>query len=526
MLAGSLPANPSLEQLRKQAKDLRDRVRTGHPKFTGIVREAVPRLAGLPDTPHAWARFTLAHAQLVVARCCGFASWRRLRGYLALVETYRRSPHRQPVGADGDLAHAFLQLACLSGRSSLVAGAGGDADHVARPARARELLAAHPDLASATIYTAAAVGDVTTARALLAADPASANREGGPYRWPPLLYLALSRLDSAAPGHSTLEVARLLMAHGADPNAGFLSDGEPPPVTALSGAFHGHRDPVNQPAPADGLALARLLLDGGANPNDPRAVDNACGYPYDDDGLELLLEYGLGRPGAADPWRTRLGPRPGLSSPAELVQEELRIAAERNLIGRTRLLLRRCTEIGIDVDTTGHGHHHDRTAHDLAVLAGNTEVADLLAAAGARRRPRNAVDQFVAACLRADRATAERLLAADPALVERAGGTAWPTPLHQAAVLHRPDAVRLLVSVGFPVDDRRGWPLHTAAVCGRLDIVKLLIELGGDPGVPSVDDSPGQFAPPDSTALGWARYSGQHDVVAYLAATLEEPCPR
>ena len=84
MLAGSLPANPSLEQLRKQAKDLRDRVRAGHPKFTDIVREAIPRLAGLPDTPHAWAGFTLAHAQLVVARCCGFTSWRRPVSYTHL----------------------------------------------------------------------------------------------------------------------------------------------------------------------------------------------------------------------------------------------------------------------------------------------------------------------------------------------------------------------------------------------------------------------------------------------------------
>jgi hypothetical protein len=38
MLAPFLPPNPSLEQLRKQAKELRDRVRTGHPKFTDWVR--------------------------------------------------------------------------------------------------------------------------------------------------------------------------------------------------------------------------------------------------------------------------------------------------------------------------------------------------------------------------------------------------------------------------------------------------------------------------------------------------------
>lgn len=39
MLASPLPANPSLEQLRKKAKELRDLVRTGNPKFTTLVRE-------------------------------------------------------------------------------------------------------------------------------------------------------------------------------------------------------------------------------------------------------------------------------------------------------------------------------------------------------------------------------------------------------------------------------------------------------------------------------------------------------
>jgi len=43
MPANHLPPNPSLEQLRKRAKELRDRVRTGHPNFTKLVREMHPR---------------------------------------------------------------------------------------------------------------------------------------------------------------------------------------------------------------------------------------------------------------------------------------------------------------------------------------------------------------------------------------------------------------------------------------------------------------------------------------------------
>ena len=281
MLASSLPANPSLEQLRKQAKDLRNHVRSGNVKFTQVAREFHPRLAGASeaDTAAALARFTLADAQLVIARTHGFASWRRLREHLDVLARYSRSPHRRPAGGTGDLVDEFLRLACLTYRPAWRVNAGDSADDVRRHARARELLAAHPDLASATIWTAAAVGDVAAARTMLAADASLANRDGGPHGWPPLLYLAFSRVDSTRPGHSTLEVARLLLAHGADPNAGYLCDGEPPPVTALSGAFRGRLDPVNQPAHQYSLPLARLLLDAGADPNDPQALDNAGHHP-------------------------------------------------------------------------------------------------------------------------------------------------------------------------------------------------------------------------------------------------------
>ena len=207
------------------------------------------------------------------------------------------------------------------------------------------------------------------------------------------------------------------------------------------------------------------------------------------------------------------------------MQDELRYAAQMNLAGRVRLLLRHCAEIGIDIDTAEPGPDPRRTAHDLAVLAGNAEVADLLAAAGARARPLDPVDELVAACLRADRPTVQRLLAADPGLVERAINTTWPPPMHQAAALDRPDAVRQLAEIGFPVNDRTLSPLHTAAVAGHLRVVTLLVELGADPTAETHDDDiPGQFTPPDDTPVGWARYNQQHDVVAYLTG-LPPPTP-
>src|SRR3954469_9489271 len=47
-------------------------------------------------------------------------------------------------------------------------------------------------------------------------------RGGGPYDWPPLLYLAYSRIDPTVTADAVLDTARALLDAGADPNAGYL----------------------------------------------------------------------------------------------------------------------------------------------------------------------------------------------------------------------------------------------------------------------------------------------------------------
>jgi hypothetical protein len=145
---------------------------------------------------------------------------------------------------------------------------------------------------------------VAATRQLLRADPGLANRQGGPHRWEPLLYVAYSRIDNTAPGHSTLEVARLLLDHGADPNAGYPWEGLTSPFTVLTGAFG--RGEGAAPPHQYRMELARLLLDAGADPNDSQTLYN-CGLWHDgDDHLRLLVRYGLGR-GDGGVWRQRLG---------------------------------------------------------------------------------------------------------------------------------------------------------------------------------------------------------------------------
>jgi pantoate kinase len=70
----SLPARPSLEWLRKQAKELLKTYRAGD---VAAIAE-VERFESQPDP----AKFALADAQRVLARAYGFASWTKLKQHV------------------------------------------------------------------------------------------------------------------------------------------------------------------------------------------------------------------------------------------------------------------------------------------------------------------------------------------------------------------------------------------------------------------------------------------------------------
>ncbi|TKK91262.1 ankyrin repeat domain-containing protein [Herbidospora galbida] len=477
-----LPDNPSIEWLRKQAKTLLRR------DSAALVAEFHPRP---PQT------LTLSDAQLVIARMYGFASWPRLKAHLDTVARHSRSPHL--VEPADDLPAEFLRLACLT----------YGADYPGRTGEADRLLARHPDLATANVFTMAATGSagaLTDALAdALAADPGLARAQGGPFGWEPLLYLAYARLT--APG-DPVAAARLLLRCGADPNAGFLWEGLTSPFTALTGVFGGGEG--DQPAHPHGPALARLLLEAGADPNDSQTLYNrGLGGSFSDDvsHLEVLLEFGLGT-GTGGPWHRRLGPT--IQSPRQLMREELATAALRGGPRRARLLLAH----GAEVDGRGeHPAYGGRTPYELALLNGHTEVAEVLAAAGASADLPE-LDAFVAACMRADAAA---VAAFGPEVLARALA-AFPGLINRAAGLGKTEAVRLLAGLGFDVDHRQGsTPLHDAAWNDDVDTVRALIELGADP---ATTDTRFQ-----ATALGWAEHGGRHRVAAVLreAAHRREP---
>src|SRR6266571_7215485 len=102
-----LPSEPSLQQLRYQARDLQRAVRRGDQDALAEVAGRHP--AGGPDGSAA-ASFPLSAAQLVVARRYDFPSWTRLRRYVEVVERYSRFPERMAAASPAD---EFLRLGCL-----------------------------------------------------------------------------------------------------------------------------------------------------------------------------------------------------------------------------------------------------------------------------------------------------------------------------------------------------------------------------------------------------------------------------
>jgi adenosylhomocysteine nucleosidase len=145
-----------------------------------------------------------------------------------------------------------------------------------------------------------------------------------------------------------------------------------------------------------------------------------------------------------------------------------------------------------------------------AVEAGEAaRVADLIAAAPELALARNdeGISALMLARYRSDRPTIEVLLSVDPELdVHEAAALGYLdrlraliddpdslarrsadgyTPLHFAAFFAKPEAARILIGAGAPVDavadnPSRVQPLHSAAAGRQVDICRLLIAAGAD----------------------------------------------
>src|SRR4051812_6243666 len=106
----SLPAYPSLEQLRKQAKDLLREHRSGSAE---AARRLSARKPGLVEPK-------LADAQFVIAREHGFESWPKLAHHVAAAAPRHLGPYERMaedvLAADGGDAEASRRLGEQLGR--------------------------------------------------------------------------------------------------------------------------------------------------------------------------------------------------------------------------------------------------------------------------------------------------------------------------------------------------------------------------------------------------------------------------
>lgn len=486
-----LPNDPDVEHLKAQAKLVKQLLDEGDTGSIDMVAEFHPRFAGTTVTPEDAAKLKLSDAQLMVARLYGFDSWPMLRTHLDAVAGSTHSPDRPSITSnETDEAESFLRLASLDYESN----------PRERETLAQSFLAEHPDVAGASIFTMATVGDSAGVRAAIAADPTAAMAPGGPNQWPPLLYLCYSRvrpLDNANIAEwSAIETLRVLLDAGADPNAGFLWRGNVPPFTALTGVIGGgERDESPHP---DDAELVRLLLEAGADPNDGQALYNKARNQHDDTGyLELLLQFGLGTD-QGGPWYEQFGSR--LHAPAKLLIDELENAA-KGKPARMWVLI----DHGVDPDQPSG--RSQKTPCRIAVDGLHFEVLKVLSRAGVDTNLTPA--EHLCQQLLTGRAEEIARFHQDPEL--ETVKAQQPGLIGHASKAGRLDLIGGLVDLGFDINARfEGGitALHVAASANDVAMAKALIANGADPSI--TDTNIG--APP----IGWAHYEGNPEVAAYL----------
>ncbi len=450
MATESLPAQPNVEQLRKQARDAQ---------------------RGAP------APYPLSAAQRDVARRYGFASWARLKRHVEALTS--RTWVLAEAPEDEPSADRLVRLACLN--------YGTDAPADRRTAV--QMWRQQPQLSADSLAAAVVCGDVSQVRRRLSASPGAASAETGPFAWPPLMYAAYSRLDAGL--DSALGTVALLLAEGADPNDGRFFSGLPTPFTVLTGVFGGGES--DQPPHPYSIELARVLLRAGADPNDGQTLYNRMFRP-ENDFLEVLLAFGLGQ-GDGGPWRRLLPDL--LPTPPALLRSLLGWAVTHDQRDRVALLARH----GVDVVSPLAG---GETPIAAALRNGFRELAQDLRALGADQPHLPPIEAFVADALAGD---AVAVRAASPEVVAGAR-KARPGLIAWAAGQGRVAAVELLVAAGFdvnargrgdvPVEQRWQTGLHTAVERGDASMVRALLSLGADP---SRRDK--RF---DATPLDWAHH--------------------
>ncbi len=463
-MSKSLPPRPSLEQLKKQAKELLKALQAGESAALQRFSENHPpgSRAGTFTREAAWS---LSEAQLVIAREYGAASWSSLREQVAakLVATGDPMDLLRQAFAEDD-ATLFRQLLqrhpALQARIDEPVAAFNSP--VITQVRSREMLdvlleaganldvrsqwwaggfglldTAAPDLAHYAIERGATVGAHAAARLglgdklreLLAADPKLVHARGG---------------DGQTPLHfaRTVAVAELLLSHGADLNALDVD----------------HESTPAQYMVRDRPEVARYLVQRGCR-------------------TDILLAAALGD--------------------AALVRRHL--DADPDCI-RTRVTHEHFPKRNPHSGGTIYQWTLDWfvSPHEVAHEFGHADIVRLLM----ERSPAGV--RFQAACWLADEKIVREMLAKQPRLVATLSASDRKHVAH-AARNNRPAAVRTMLAAGFPVDatgQHEATPLHWAAFHGNAEMLREVLKYR-----PPLEQTDHDFK---GTPLGWAVHGSEH----------------
>ena len=441
----------SLASAKQAAKQLRRALAAADPA-------AVARFAAVFADRRDPATATHADCLHVVAREAGAESWPRLK---LAVETAAMSRDDRVVR---------LRRAVANGTFYVV----------------DRLLSLDPGLADADIGLQLAFARRDAVLARLAADPALATRpretQQGP-RWP-IHDLCFSKIHQREPARGPDQVALLdaLVAAGADVNQGTPAEPDSDhTLSPLYGAL-GH---------AANLPLAAALLRHGADPNDNESLYHATELP-DLDGVRLLFANGaaIGHTNAFYRMLDREsldGIRLFLANGADPNDPVYRHPApdpadERNALhhaifrGRSGEVGALLIDHGADVHATFDGH----TPYALAVVCGNTSMAEMLAARGLDTGL-SPGEQFLAAVARGDTAAARAAVAADPDLIAGLSDRDRRRQTELAMDRSALPILEVMADVGFDPNlpgESDMPPIHAAAWWGHADIVDMYLRRG------------------------------------------------
>jgi ankyrin repeat protein len=446
----------------------------------------------------AYATCPARHDQWWPAPDCTPLQWaesqRKASARQALIE--RGAANRSDEDVErADRVVGFLRSACWDHHVH------GKRDHRMHDRTAQRLLANDPGIARANIHTAAACGDLQEVQRILAERPEAALERGGGRDWTPLLTLCYTRFTHEPTHRNAIAIARLLLDHGANANDFYMAMDSA--YTTLVGVVgEGEQEAPRQPYAQE---LFELLLERGAEPFDIQVLYNTH---FTGDmlwWLDLVYKHTVNTPRSAawsDPEWTMFD-MGGYGSGARFFLEfALR---KRNLALAEWVLAHGANP---NAAPARDKRFPKTTLYQEALRQGLTEMADLLQRYGAAVDAADLTDleQLTPASLRLDRTEVKRLFRRNPHLKQ------VPDPLFAAASHDRPDAVRLLLDLGVSPDVRDAnneRPLHRAAGNNALGVAKLLLERGAE-----IDPRDRRY---HATPLGWALHGDYTDMVTLLS---------